>query len=130
MKKHSNIYVLETCDLKILQTISLLNEKNIYPLSEGVYKILHGSEDEDIFPYRELSTYKTLVSFSQKKISNLIVMLIRYRYLERIFDEKSQELYLKVTDKGEKALFDYRKKHKYKFVTKKVKTKPLFATIK
>ena len=130
MKKESNVYKLCTNDLKIIETISLLNEKDIYPLPEGVYKILKGDESEEIDPYRNLSTYKTLVSYNSKKVSRLIVMLIRYKYLERIYDEATNELYLKVAPKGEAELIKYRKKHKYKFTKKQVKSKPLFATIK
>lgn len=129
MKKEAGVYKLCTNDLKIVETISLLNEKDIYPLPEGVFKIVSGDPSEEIDPYRELSTYKTLVSYNSKKISRLIVMLIRYKYLERIYEEKTNELYLKVSEKGLRALYDYHKKHKYKFVTKKVNSKPLFVKI-
>ena len=115
MKKESNIYKLCTNDLKIIETISLLNEKDIYPLPEGVFKILVGDEGEEIEPYRDLPTYKTLVSYNSKKISRLIVMLIRYKYLERVFDEATNELYLKVAPKGETELVKYHKKHKYNY---------------
>ena len=129
MKKEANIYKLCTNDLKIIETVSLLNKDDIYPLPEGVYKILSGSEDEEIDEYRNLPTYKTLVSYNSKKISRLIVMLVRYHFLEKIYDEKTDDLYLKVTIKGNDELEKYHKKHKYKFVTKKVKTKPLFIKI-
>ena len=120
MRKERNNYVLETTDYKILETISLLNRDNYYPLAEGVYKILTGSDDEEIEQFKDLVTYKTLVSYNSKKISRYIVMLLRYKYLERIYDEKSDKLYLKIATKGEVALFEYRKKHKYKFVKKQV----------
>ena len=76
--------------------------------------------------FSSLSTYKTLVSYPSKKMSRLIMMLLRYHYLERIYDEASDEMYLKVADKGTIALVNYHKKHKYKFVQKKVNHKPLF----
>ena len=75
MKKESNVYKLCTNDLKIIETISLLNEMDIYPLPEGVYKILKGDESEEIDPYRELSTYKTLVSYNSKKVSRLLQLI-------------------------------------------------------
>ena len=61
MKKTSSNYVLSLVDIKILDTVSLLNEKNVYPLPEGVYLILKGSERNEIDEHRELPTYKTLV---------------------------------------------------------------------
>ena len=120
MRKERNVYVLETTDYKILETVALLNKDNYYPLAEGVYKILCGSDDEEIEPFKEFVTYKTLVSYSSKKVSRYIVMLLRYKYLERIYDEKSDKLYLKISVKGDLELRKYRKKHKYSFVKKKV----------
>lgn len=129
MKKQSNEYRLCTNDLKILETVSSLNKDNKYPLTELVYKILIGSEDQDIEEFKNLPTYKTLVSYPSKKVSRLVVMLIRYSFLERIYDEATNELYLKVAPKGEMELIKYHKKHKYKFTTKQVKKKQLYVTI-
>ena len=126
MKKAAVSYKLSTTDLKILETISFLNERKIYPVNEGVYKILKGDEDLDLENAKEVPTYKTLVSFSSKKISNLIMMLLRHNYLEKIYDRQSDELYLKLSDKGQISLIDYQKKHKYKFKEKKVNKKQLF----
>lgn len=120
MRKERNINVLETSDLKILETVSLLNKEDYYPLPEGVYRILVGDENEDIAKFSYLSTYKTLISFNQKKISRLIVMLLRYRYLERVYDPETDKLYLKVAPLGETELVKYHKKHKYTFTKKKV----------
>ena len=126
MKKECQVYKLSTSDLKILETVYLLNEKGIYPLTEGVYLILVGDDSPQIKEYSDLATYKTLVSYPSKKLSRLVMMLLRYHYLERIYDEASDELYLKVAEKGLVELVDYHKKHKYKFVQKKVKDKQLF----
>ena len=120
MKKEKNENILETSDYKILETVSLLNKDNYYPLPEGVYRILSGDEDEDIAKFSYLSTYKTLISFNQKKVSRLIVMLLRYRYLERVYDPNTDKLYLKLAPLGEMELLKYRKKHKYTFAKKKV----------
>ena len=68
MKKVRNLYVLETSDLKIIETISLLNKDSYYPLAEGVYKILVGLDDEESIKFSELPTYKTLISYNSKKI--------------------------------------------------------------
>ena len=124
MRKERNVYVLETCDLKILETVSLLNKDHYYPLSEGVYLILSGDDDEEIEKFSYLPTFKTLISFNQKKISRLIVMLLRYRYLERVYDPNTDKLYLKISPLGETELLKYHKKHKYKFTTKKVNKTP------
>lgn len=124
MKKEKNVYILETTDYKILETVSLLNSQGYYPLPEGVFKVLTGSEDDDVVSFKDLPTYKTLISYSSKKVSRYIVMLIRYKFLERIYDRKSDKLYLKLAPKGEMDLLKYRKKHKYSFQKKKVNKEP------
>ena len=120
MKKERNVYVLETSDYKILETVSLLNKDKYYPLPEGVYRILIGDEDEEFIPFSKYPTFKTLISFNQKKVSRYIVMLLRYRYLERVYDPASDKLYLKIAPLGETELVKYHKKHKYGFKQKKV----------
>lgn len=130
MRKEANQYKLCTNDLKILETISLLNKEDKYPLAECVYLILTGDESEDVQEFSNLPTFKTLVSYPSKKVSRLIIMLIRYGYLERIYDEASDKLYLKVSIKGDMELFKYHKKHKYSYKRKQVKHKQLYVVIK
>ena len=125
MRKERGIYVLETSDLKILDTVSLLNKDHYYPLPEGVYRILVGDPDEEFIPFSNYPTFKTLISYNQKKISRLIIMLLRYKYLERIYDPSSDKLYLKIAPLGETELIKYHKKHKYEFKKKKVNKSPL-----
>ena len=129
MRKEKNIYILETSDYKILRTVSLLNEQGYYPLAEGIYKILSGSEDDDVLPFVDLPTYKTLISYSSKKVSRFVMMLIRYKYLERVYDQKTDKLYLKITVKGETELLKYHKKHKYTFKQKQVNQEPTIVKI-
>ena len=124
MKKERNVYVLDTSDYKILETISLLNKEHYYPLPEGVYRILSGDNDEEYLPFSNYPTYKTLISYNQKKISRLIVMLLRYRFLERVYDSNTDKLYLKIAPLGESELVKYHKKHKYAFKKKKVNKSP------
>ena len=124
------IYIPSTSDIKVLDTVDALNKKNLYPLPQGVYKILVGSVEPEFIIYQDLPTYGTLISFSSKHISRLIMMLLRHGYLSRIYDEKSDELYLKLTEKGDIFLFKYHKKHKYSFVKRDDNKKPLIVEIK
>ena len=130
MKSSRTVYIPSTSDIKILDTIYLLNQQNKYPLPLGVYMILSGSSKPDYIVYQDLPTYSTLMSFSSKHIARLIMMLLRNQYLEKIYDEASDDLYLKVSPKGEMFLFEYHKKHKYSFKKKKENKKPLIVEIK
>ena len=118
MKVNGKIENLQTSDIKILLTVYELNVKHYYPLPEGVFKILTGLDDEEMKDFTFVSTYKTLISYGSKKISRFIVMLLRYNYLEKIYHQESDNLYLKISDKGLRAILDYQKKHKYKFKEK------------
>lgn len=130
MKRMKKEYTPSTSDIKILDTVELLNKKDLYPLPLGVYKILSGSSEPEYIIYHELSTYRTLTSYSSKHISRLIMMLLRNGYLGKIYHPESDELYLKITDKGALFLLKYHKKHKYKFQKKTPSKKPLIIEIK
>jgi len=123
-------YIPTTSDIKILETVLYLNEKNLYPLAQGVFKILSASGEPEYVIYRDIPTYGTLLSYPSKHISRLVMMLLRYGYLERKYDETTDELYLKISPKGEAFLLSYHKKHKYSFKRKNGEKKPLIVEIK
>ena len=123
-------YIPSTSEIKILDTVDILNSKNLYPLPQGIYKILSGSSEPEFIIYHDMPTYRTLTSFGSKHISRLIMMLLRNDYLGKIYDQNSDELYLKITDKGKAFLYHYHKKHKYSFQKKNVSKKPLIVEIK
>ena len=130
MTKRNNLIVLSTTDYKILQTIFLLNKENKYPLPEGVKKILNGEKDDETLQYQEYPTYMTLISYSSKKISRYILMLLRYKYLEKIYDKTTDELYLKITRLGEDELNVYLRKHHPHFKKREQVSRPTIVEIK
>jgi len=130
MTKRGQVIILSTTDFKILETVALLNTEDKYPLSEGIGKILKGEEDEETLPFIKYPTFKTLISYSSKKISRYILMLLRYHYLERIYDEKTEELYLKITELGKEELKKNNKKHHPHYKKRMVVNKPTIVTIK
>lgn len=97
---------------KILDTVRLLNEANFYPNSEGVYKILAGVIDEETINYKDSDTFSTLISFNIKKVSRYILLLVRYGYLEKIYDKITNDLYLKISFKGLETSQNFHKKYK------------------
>lgn len=120
-------YIPSTSEVKILYTISLLNEKSLYPNSYGVRAILNG--DLEYSSYSDIKTFGTSISFGSKFISKSIVYLIRHNYLERIYDKETNELYLKVSDKGTVFLLNYFKKHRLNLKRKKQIKKPTIVKI-
>ena len=130
MPRKKKDYQPTTSDIKILETVQLLNAKNLYPLPQGVHKILSASGEPEYIIYHDVPTYGTLLSYSSKHISRLVMMLLRYGYLERIYDQKSDELYLKLSEKGDLFLFNYHRKHKYSFKKKSGEKRPLIVEIK
>lgn len=109
---------------KILETISFLNERGFYPLPQGVGKILRGEIDEEIQPFIACPTYGSLVSYSRKKICRCVMMLFRYKYVEKVYDKKTDELYLKISTLGELSLLKFKKKHKNPYQNKSKSKKP------
>ena len=122
MRKERNVYVLETSDLKILETVSLLNKDGFYPINEGIYKIVTGKKDDETLSFASLPTYSTLISYPSKKICNLTLMLFRNKYLEKVYDPNTDELYFKITKLGQDSLDKYLKR-KHNNYSKKTVTK-------
>lgn len=107
---------------KILITVYELNERDIYPLPKGVYRILMGKETE----YSDLHSFGSITSYPQKKISRFILMLVRYGYLKKIYDEKSDKMYLTTTEFGEATAVKYLTKHQNPFHKHKKEKEVLF----
>lgn len=114
---------------KILDTIRYLNDLHLYPTHEGAYKILTAVNDEEMKNYNDVPTWGTLISFSSKKICRYILPLLRYGYLTKVFDKKTDELYLAITFKGRESSDLFHKRYK-KSYSKKVKNhKPTIVRI-
>ena len=88
MVRAKKVFIPSTSDIKILKTVQILNSKDLYPLPLGIYKILSGSGEDEYISFREMPTYATLLSYSSKHVSRLIMMLVRNHYLDKIYDEK------------------------------------------
>ena len=115
---------LTRSDIKILETVASLNENDFYPLPDGVYKILKGVVDKETVPFMDYPTFSTLISCKSKRISMSIMLLVRYKYLEKVYSKEHNELFLKLSDFGKAFLMNYHKKHKchYKKKEKQIKT--------
>lgn len=105
--------------IKILDTISLLNKRNMYPLSDGVYKIVAGIVDEETSSLMDLATFGTLISFGSKKTCRYLLALQRHKYIKKIYCQKKDCLVYATTELGEDTLFKYHKKHKKGYIKKK-----------
>ena len=121
--------VLTTSHHKILLTVSYLNGLNYYPLSEGVFRILSGDIADDIIVFKDCPTYGTLISFNSKKVARYIMMLCRYGYLGKKYDEKTNELYLEITPKGEMVSAKYFRRYQGSLKKKTHKGKPVIVKI-
>lgn len=104
---------------KILDTVRELNNKGMYPLSDGIYKIVAGIVDEETMDLMDLSTFGTLISFNSKKICRYLLMLKRYGYLNKIYNKNDDALYYAITNLGSDSLDKYHKKHKKPYIKKK-----------
>ena len=114
--QNNNSYPVNITHIKIMMTISLLNKEQLYPNVRGVEEILNGNNDK----YDYLDTYMTLVSVKGRKLCSMITNLIRHKYLTYIYDDNSDDMYLKITDFGQSFLDNYLSKHQTK-LNKKVR---------
>lgn len=104
--------------IKILDTISNLNKQGMYPLSDGVYKIVAGIVDDETANLRGEPTFGTLISFNSKKVCRYLLALQRYGYIKKIYNKSRDNLYYATTELGEMTLFKFHKKRKKPYVKK------------
>ena len=84
--------------IKILDTISNLNKQGMYPLSDGVYKIVAGIVDDETANLRDEPTFGTLISFNSKKVCRYLLALQRYGYIKKIYNKSRDNLYYATTE--------------------------------
>lgn len=122
---------LEICitHIKILSAISSLNKKNLYPISDGVFKIVAGVIDEETQYYQDEPAFGTLISFSSKKVCRYLLALQRHKYIKKIYSKPHDCLVYITTELGEDTLNKYLKKHKKGFIKKKRTIKPTIMKI-
>lgn len=109
---------------KILDTIAYLNQKDLYPLAEGVYKIVAGIVDEETVNYRDVPTFSTLTSFASKKVCRYLLALQKHGYIKKKFNLQTDNLYYQITEVGSEVLRKYHKKHKKPYIQKARVIKP------
>lgn len=108
---------------KLLDTVKWLNDQHLYATAIGVHKIVHGDIDQDTVNLTKCPTFSTLISYGSKKVARFLLALHRYGYVIKVYDKKTNTLYISITLKGRQALELYHKKHKaiYKKGSKKFK---------
>ena len=109
--------------IKILDTISNLNKQGMYPLSDGVYKIVAGIVDDETANLRDEPTFGTLISFNSKKVCRYLLALQRYGYIKKIYNKSKDNLYYATTELGEITLVKFHKKRKKPYIKKQRKFK-------
>lgn len=128
MEINNNFKVSQTA-YKILHTIYYLNDLDLYPNKNGVYKIVHGDLDEETIAFKSCPTFSTVISITSKKISLLITLLIRHGYIKNIYDSKTEEFYLELTPKGKVDTSRYILKKKAEYKRKSKTLKPTIVKI-
>ena len=122
-------FIPNITDVKILETVFLLNQDSYFPLNEGVIKILMGMDDKETLEFKDIITYGAITSYSAKKISRHIMMLLRYKYLTKKLDINTNELYLAITTFGVNFLLEYKKHHHINYSKKEINIKKTIVKI-
>ncbi len=121
--------LLNQTTFKVLYCIDELNKDGYAPNSVGVYKVLVGVEDDECSIFSSLSSWRTLISYSQKRITQFTNALIKCDYIEKKLSSENGEYYFVLTDKGEMALKDYKSKSRIRFKKRSKYVKSNFTKI-
>ena len=115
---------------KILQTVNELNKLKLYPTAKGINNILQGKLDPETRKYINLKTFGTLLSYPGRRLCSYILNMVRRDYLSYIYDKNSDDMYLRLTEKGEVEVFNFERKHKNKYTKKEPHRKAQIVEIK
>ena len=115
---------------KILQTVNELNKQKLYPTAKGINNILQGKLDPETRKYINLKTFGTLLSYPGRRLCSYILNMVRRGYLFYIYDKGSDDMYLRLTEKGEVEVFNFERKHKNQYTKKEPHRKAQIVEIK
>ncbi len=115
---------------KILQTVNELNKQKLYPTAKGINNILQGKLDPETRNYINLKTFGTLLSYPGRRLCSYILNMVRRNYLSYIYDKNSDDMYLRLTEKGEIEVFNFERKHKNEYTKKEPHRKAQIVEIK
>ena len=115
---------------KILQTVNELNKQKLYPTAKGINNILQGKLDPETRKYINLKTFGTLLSYPGRRLCSYILNMVRRGFLSYIYDKNSDDMYLRLTEKGEVEVFNFERKHKNQYTKKEPHRKAQIVEIK
>ncbi len=115
---------------KILQTVNELNKQKLYPTAKGINNILQGKLDPETRKYINLKTFGTLLSYPGRRLCSYILNMVRRGYLSYIYYKNSDDMYLRLTEKGEVEVFNFERKHKNQYTKKEPHRKAQIVEIK
>lgn len=126
---NNSTFKLTVTHYKILETVFVLNKDSYFPLSSGINKILSGVDDKETEPFKELPTYGTLISLTNKKITRIVNILMRHNFLTQKYDDRDNSYYIAITNLGVSYLNDYLAKRKKPYPKKATNIKPTIVKI-
>ena len=129
-KRKSSEFKLTVSHYKILQTVNELNKVNKYPTAKGINNILQGKLDPETRMYIDLKTFGTLLSYPGRRLCSYILNMVRRDYLSYIYDKNSDDMYLRLTEKGDLAVYHFERKHKNAYTKKEPNRKHQIVEIK
>lgn len=129
-KRKTSEFRLTISHYKILQTVNELNKVKKYPTAKGINNILQGKLDPETRKYIELKTFGTLLSYPGRRLCSYILNMVRRGYLSYIYDKVSDDMYLRLTEKGEIEVFNFERKHKNEYTHKEPHRKAQIVEIK
>ena len=125
-----NEFRLTVSHYKILQTVNELNKDKKYPTAKGINNILQGKLDPETRKYVNLKTFGTLLSYPGRRLCSYILNMVRRGYLSYIYHKESDDMYLRLTEKGEVEVFNFERKHKNEYTKKEPHRKAQIVEIK
>lgn len=123
-------FLLRISHVRIIQAVYELNLTSHYPNKDGIQKVLNGEIDQDTKEHQNLMSFGSSLSFQGRRLASQITVLVRRGYLAYVYDNNTDQCFLKATTKGIADLEAYKSTHKVSFEKKNAVSKQTIVKIK
>jgi hypothetical protein len=130
LSARKSVYRLKRSQLKLLDLVSLLNQKGLMGSAEGLTALVQGQLTPEALAFKDAESFGSLTSYSRKRLKGLLRLLVQRGYLEQAYSAQEEDYFFRISPLGQQAVMDYRAHpHKKKEIVRPTPKKTIIPLI-
>jgi hypothetical protein len=130
LSARQSVYRLKRSQLKLLDLVSLLNEKDLMGSAEGLVGLVKGQLTPEVNAFKDAESFGSLTSYSPKRLKGLLRLLVQHGYLEQVYSAEEEDYFFRISPLGQAAVLTYRAHpHKKKSIIRPAPKKTIIPLI-